>query len=474
MQNETLGGMASGAHFELPDPGRDHLNKRVKRVAFGSDSFRNYRIPTLLVPADPTGRRPALCVLRQALITHSAQRWSIYPSRWLVVGTYSRQTSQLRGYEILDRTISDRTARVAFLLRGQLGWSTNVSTVVRALAERPDVLARLHVTQGGGVMRTVSSPRLRVPLRRINLARESRRVGRALQNDGGVEVVHAAGHLVAMGAMRYLGHLPLSIMFDGTASQAIDIHGMDSERQRKLRAERSIFESASLLGATSEWARNAALQEYDLRPSSISIRPFNVYGPNEETVERTSVLRNSRNRRQIIFIGTDWHRKGGDRLLEHYLAELRDICDLHIVSANAPAIAHESVYVHGAVDNRQLVEELLPQMDLLVHPTRFDHSSIVGIEASAVAIPTVMTRCPGGANEVIDDGVTGYVADSMDDFVEHCRGLLTDDARRIAMGRAARQRFLDVFDARVVTSSLLDDLVDLADRHRPQASERGA
>lgn len=97
-------------------------------------------------------------------------------------------------------------------------------------------------------------------------------------------------------------------------------------------------------------------------------------------------------------------------------------------------------HVH-AVGAQEDVLSLLSVSDVFLLPSAQESFGLAALEAMACEVPVVASRV-GGLPEVIVDGVTGYLCppDALDDMAERAIGLLTDDARRRAMGReAARQ-----------------------------------
>lgn len=83
--------------------------------------------------------------------------------------------------------------------------------------------------------------------------------------------------------------------------------------------------------------------------------------------------------------------------------------------------------------------------DLLWLTSRYEGFGLVIIEAAASMTPTVSTRWGEAVSEIIRDGETGYVVDSVDEFVEKSISLMASLDLRCEVGRNAYQDFLDRF-----------------------------
>lgn len=93
------------------------------------------------------------------------------------------------------------------------------------------------------------------------------------------------------------------------------------------------------------------------------------------------------------------------------------------------------------------VPTVLAGADLFCLPSRHSEGAPTAIlEAQAVGLPVVVFRA-GGAAELVDDGVNGYVIDAGRDevFVERLCTLLEDRALAARMGEAGRHRVVTEF-----------------------------
>ncbi len=92
------------------------------------------------------------------------------------------------------------------------------------------------------------------------------------------------------------------------------------------------------------------------------------------------------------------------------------------------------------------VQDLLNCADVLLLPSEIESFGLAALEAMASGVPAVCSRV-GGLPEVIRDGVDGFLVTPRDVQAMAGRALeiLTDPAKREAMGRAAREQALDRF-----------------------------
>jgi glycosyltransferase involved in cell wall biosynthesis len=100
---------------------------------------------------------------------------------------------------------------------------------------------------------------------------------------------------------------------------------------------------------------------------------------------------------------------------------------------------------------RSDVPELMREVDVLVHPARWEGFGLVLLEAMRAGLPIVATRV-AAIPEVISDGVTGVLVqpDDPDELARVLAELLGDPARRAALGAAGHVRLRDHFSPDVM------------------------
>lgn len=117
-------------------------------------------------------------------------------------------------------------------------------------------------------------------------------------------------------------------------------------------------------------------------------------------------------------------------------------------------IANKISFV-GAVPHSQLVE-YYRNADVLINPSLSEAFGMTLAEAMAMEIPVIGARV-GGMVDVVEDGKTGFLFESADHraLAEAIARLLADETLRERMGKAGRQRVLELFDWERVVENLL-------------------
>lgn len=87
------------------------------------------------------------------------------------------------------------------------------------------------------------------------------------------------------------------------------------------------------------------------------------------------------------------------------------------------------------------IEELIGISDLLLLPSETESFGLVALEAMSCEVPVIASKV-GGLPEVVTDGVEGFLVEPRDvrRMAECSLWILSDDARRVEMGKRARAK----------------------------------
>lgn len=272
-------------------------------------------------------------------------------------------------------------------------------------------------------------------------------------------------------------HIP--IVYDGDSTPRLlaafgtqyaeQASGSSFKRRAIDALHRQALSRIALVVPWSAWAARSFIDDYGVSEDRLSIVPPGVHL--DDWVPPPDAKRAGQHETpQLLFVGADFERKGGDLLLEVYRQHFASRCELHLVTkADIPAEPGVHVY-RDFTPNDPALRRLYHVSDALVLPTRADCFSLASIEAMAAELP-VITTAVGGIPEIIADGESGYLIEPHDgaSLREALDALLSDASRRRAIGARGRAIAEQRFDAGKNARRLLDLVVHLA---RSNAAER--
>jgi N-acetyl-alpha-D-glucosaminyl L-malate synthase BshA len=114
----------------------------------------------------------------------------------------------------------------------------------------------------------------------------------------------------------------------------------------------------------------------------------------------------------------------------------------------------EDVLVMGLQNS---IEQILPEADLVLTPSEHESFGLVALESLACGVPVITTN-RGGAVEVIEDGVTGFLRDPHDHegMAAAALEILKNPGRKEEMGRRGRESALQRFSPEKVVKQYRD------------------
>jgi len=200
---------------------------------------------------------------------------------------------------------------------------------------------------------------------------------------------------------------------------------------------------------STEWAANSALRDYGAESSRIHVIPWGCNIDLEEATDRNRSAAGTVC--NLIFIGVDWRRKGGDIAVQttNQLVAAGHSVKLHIIGATPDLkTTSNSIVVHGFInkgtpDGRVIFHNIMKEAAFLFMPTRQDCSPMVFAEANAYGLPVITTNT-GGVSGVITDDVNGQMLPldaTPDNYATLIWSIWSDPERYARLSEASLQKF---------------------------------
>jgi len=196
--------------------------------------------------------------------------------------------------------------------------------------------------------------------------------------------------------------------------------------------EQKALDNCDVAIYASHWAAKTALENYRVDASKIKVVPFGAnvsieldYSSLSGIIEQKSdVICN------LLFIGVDWVRKGGDKAVEiAKQMNKRGICtNLHVVGIPKIPIDDIPAFVinHGFISKSTeagvyKLKNLFEICHFLVVPTMAEAYGLVFCEANANGIPA-LSHITGGVSTIIENDINGKLfsfEDDVNDWVNY-------------------------------------------------------
>ena len=266
-------------------------------------------------------------------------------------------------------------------------------------------------------------------------------------------------------------NIPVVLLSDMTYEQVKIYYVKPDERNIEpcIRLEKLMLESAFKIIYSSEWIKEKAMKFYAIDPQKISVVEFgaNIPTPQNYTINISMDVC------QLVYIGKDWVRKGGDKILEVYkiLKQAGFPCTLTIIGSvpEKELEEDENLTIIPFLDKKrkdhlERLCDILSQSHFFILPTNFDAFGIVFCEASAFALPSI-TADVGGVGQAVKDGKNGYLLSrhaTANDYAEKIKAVYNDKESYIKLRESSRREFetrlnWDVWGERV--NKILEDAV---------------
>lgn len=221
----------------------------------------------------------------------------------------------------------------------------------------------------------------------------------------------------------------------------------------RVARQRDAYQRARACCATTHWAAASIIADYGIPPEKV-----HVVGVGRNLDPGGAAVAHDWSPPKFLFVGLDWERKNGPRVLAAFARLRADVPDARLdVVGTHPPLQADGVVGHGVLrlddeSDRNRLAELFAGATCFVMPSLHEPSAHTYVEASAWAIPSIVTS-NGGSAELVGDG--GIVVDPLDDdgLLETMRALC-DPATAARLGGLAQRRS-SLFTSRAMAGRLL-------------------
>ncbi|HEY2040592.1 MAG TPA: glycosyltransferase family 4 protein [Edaphobacter sp.] len=228
-------------------------------------------------------------------------------------------------------------------------------------------------------------------------------------------------------------------------------YGMEGVSRRRidqaLHYEKQAAQRMTAVFTFSEYLRQSFIKNYNVPAEKV----FNVGGGvNITDLPEPEPAKDYRSNR-ILFIGTEFARKGGPQLLEAFRTVRESIpsAELHIVGPTDLAGLPPGAFLHGHLsksdpEQRAKLESLFREAALFVLPSLYEPFGIAPLEAMLYQLPAVVTNA-WALREFVTPGVNGALVEkgSVEDLATKLTQILSNPERMAEMGRRGREIVLE-------------------------------
>lgn len=210
--------------------------------------------------------------------------------------------------------------------------------------------------------------------------------------------------------------------------------------------EKRALETSKLVIYSSDWAAKTAIDNYHINPDKIKVVPFGANIDCKRNLNDIKDIINSRSIKtlNLLFIGVDWIRKGGD-LAVNITKKLNDLgikTTLHIVGIEKLPFENTPDYIvnHGYISKSSQegiskIEQLFINSHFLLLPSVADCTPVVYSEANSFGLPCISTNV-GGIPTIIRNDINGKIFSLKSDIAEwsnYISNIFTDKSKYNAL-----------------------------------------
>lgn len=221
----------------------------------------------------------------------------------------------------------------------------------------------------------------------------------------------------------------------------------DTVRDIEMVEKNILSNKYSTIIYSSEWAKQNVIEYYGIDPNKIHVVEFgaNIPTPEDYIIDIETNVCN------LVFIGKNWQKKGGDKVLSAYykLKEEGFPCTLTVIGSVPETLKEEKdIRIIPFLDKSNPLHlkklcNILKNAHFLVLPTEYDAFGIVFCEASAYAVPSIASNVCG-VGQPIHEGKNGYLLPpdaAANDYAEKIKTIFDSKEKYYKLRASSRREF---------------------------------
>ena len=276
------------------------------------------------------------------------------------------------------------------------------------------------------------------------------------------DLLHLHTQLLAFGADVAMKRVPTVVSIDMTAYQVALEQRYPKSVLPNILMERRAFNLAQHIVTWSEWARNSVIRDHQIPDNKVT-----AISPGVRLKELKEVLFDEYEIPRILFVGSDFRRKGGWDLLDVFSEHFSQQAELHLVTHQQLGRVPKNVFVHyGILAYTEPWHNLFRNSHIFALPSYAEGLGLVFQEAAAYGLALIGSSL-NAIPEMIHHEDNGMLVQPGDkrQLREAIAALLSNRTKLLSMRKKSRGLALRQFDADT-------NFRRLADLFQRQASKR--
>jgi glycosyltransferase involved in cell wall biosynthesis len=262
--------------------------------------------------------------------------------------------------------------------------------------------------------------------------------------------------------------IPVFYYSDTTLNLMINYYDTFSNLPNFSIIESNLIEKKAILNArasifASDWAAHDAVSTYNSKPENTFVIKMGAnidYAPQEINFEKKLKQKTC----NLLFLGVDWKRKGGDIVFETFKLLLEKGFETQLVVCGCiPPIEHPQMTVYPFLNKNietdyKIFTLLLEDAHFLFLPARAECAGIVFCEAAANGFPSITTDT-GGVTSYVENQVSGFCLPydtSPEEYAELISNTFSDKELYTKLSKQSRKKYFDELNWEVWAKSIFN------------------